>query len=55
MMPRFDLMRFSVDMNRAKYANDKKFIGAVKRSYHGRDPYYAEHAINYANTLLNKD
>lgn len=49
-LPRFDLMRGFIDDLRAKYKTDNAFIKAVKRSVFGRE-FYAEHAINYANTL----
>ncbi|MNJ08736.1 hypothetical protein D3C77_28600 [compost metagenome] len=49
-MPRFDLMRSFIDDMRAKYKNDKAFIKAVKMGYFGRG-FYAEHAMNYANTM----
>ena len=49
-LPRFDLMRGVIDDLRAKYKTDKVFIKAVKMSTFGRG-FYAEHAMNYANTL----
>lgn len=51
-LPRFDTMRDAIDSLRAKHKNAKRFLNAVKNSYHGRDSFYSEHAMNYANALL---
>ncbi|BES53421.1 hypothetical protein [Aeromonas phage phiWae15] len=52
-MPRFDLMRGLIDGLRSKYKTDKSFIKAVQASVFGKG-FYAEHAMNYADTLINE-
>lgn len=51
-MPRFDLMRTAIDRLRAEHSKDGDFIRAVLGSAYGSG-FYAEHAMNYARTLLN--
>ena len=50
--PRFDLMRYSVEQNRAKYQSDSKFLKAVQNSWHGQDVYYSNYTLAYARTLI---
>lgn len=52
-MPRFDLMRTTIDRLRAEHSKDGHFFKAVLSSVYGSG-FYAEHATNYARTLLNE-
>lgn len=52
-MPRFDLMRTTVDRLRAEHSKDGHFLKAVLSSAYGLG-FYAEHAVNYARTLLDE-